>query len=110
MKEDPAGRKSEVTDADALWYGIDRTARQKTSPDKVPHSESTDIKARLDAFRKLHTEMLEYARNTNDELKAHVLKEESCDAYHWLLVISTHVQRHILQIREIKADRNFPKS
>ena len=30
------------------------------------------------------------------------------DVYQWFLMISTHSQRHILQIREIKADPKFP--
>jgi hypothetical protein len=30
------------------------------------------------------------------------------DVYQWFLMISTHSQRHILQIREIKADPRFP--
>jgi hypothetical protein len=27
----------------------------------------------------------------------------------WFLMISTHSQRHILQIREVKAHANYPK-
>ena len=33
----------------------------------------------------------------------------SQDLYQWLLMISTHAQRHILQIREIKAHPGYPK-
>jgi hypothetical protein len=29
--------------------------------------------------------------------------------YQWVLMISTHAQRHILQIREIKGHPRFPK-
>jgi hypothetical protein len=32
------------------------------------------------------------------------------DVYQWFLMISTHSQRHILQIREIKAASGFPKN
>ncbi len=110
LKSEPSGKKPQITDADVLWYGIDRSERQKTSADKVPKSGPADLATRLDAFRKLHAEMLEYARTTDDDLRGHVIGEEGADAYQWLLVISTHVQRHILQIREIKADRGFPKS
>jgi hypothetical protein len=53
--------------------------------------------------------MLEYARTTDDDLRGHVVEREQSDAYQWLLLISTHAQRHILQIREIKADPKFPK-
>ncbi|MBZ5579787.1 MAG: DinB family protein [Acidobacteriia bacterium] len=109
LKEPPSGKKPPATDADVLWYGIDRTVRQKTTPDKVPAHPPAGVQAPLEAFRKLHAEMLEYARTTQDDLRAHVLEKEGTDAYQWLLGISTHEQRHILQIREIKADRGFPK-
>jgi integrase len=36
-------------------------------------------------------------------------RRQGCDAYQWALLISTHEQRHILQIREIKSDPKFPK-
>jgi hypothetical protein len=39
--------------------------------------------------------ILEYARTTNDDLRAHVVEREQSDAYQWLLLISTHAQRHI---------------
>jgi hypothetical protein len=31
------------------------------------------------------------------------------DVYQWFLMISTHAQRHILQIREVKAHKAFPR-
>jgi hypothetical protein len=34
---------------------------------------------------------------------------QGSDAYQWALLISTHEQRHILQIREIKRDPRFPR-
>lgn len=106
----PSTKKSAATDADVLWYGIDRVEHQKTSPNKVPHSTSTDVKARLEAFQKLHSEMLEYARKTDEDLRGHILEAEGIDLYQWLLMISTHAQRHIMQIREIKADAHLPKA
>jgi DinB superfamily len=112
MKTAPAGKKSAATDADILWYGIDREQHQMTSPNKIPEKHtpgSADVRARLEAFRKLHAEMLDYARGTNEELRAHILEGEGIDLYQWLLMISTHAQRHILQIREVKASAGFPK-
>jgi hypothetical protein len=37
------------------------------------------------------------------------VERQRSDAYQWALLISTHEQRHILQIREIKADPKYPK-
>jgi hypothetical protein len=68
-----------------------------------------DLGTGLDVLRKLHAEMLAYVRTTNENLRSHFVERERSDAYQWLLLISTHEQRHILQIREIKADPKFPR-
>ena len=97
------------TDEDVLWYGIDRVQHQKTEARKEPKGQITDVHAGLDSFTKLHAAMLDYARTTEDDLRAHVVQEWGTDAYQCLLGISTHDQRHILQIREVKADPAYPK-
>lgn len=109
MKEPPKHLEKQATDADVLWYGINRTQHQKTEPRKDPKDQKIDIRQALDNFRKLHSMMLDYARTTDQDLRAHAVQEWGVDAYQCLLEISTHTQRHILQIREIKADPRFPK-
>ena len=104
----PGGRTSPSTDADILWYGIDRTNREKAIPSEVPKG-LRDLQGGLDAHRKLHAQLLQYVRTTKDDLRGHIVERQGCDAYQWALLISTHEQRHILQIREIKADPRFPK-
>jgi hypothetical protein len=96
-------------DANILWYGIDRTARGEAIPAEVPKGQLRDIQSGLDAFRRIHEQLIQYAKTTNDDLRGHVVEREGCDAYQWLLLISAHDQRHILQIRETKADPKFPK-
>ncbi|MFB3825367.1 MAG: DinB family protein [Bryobacteraceae bacterium] len=108
MKAPPAARRPGSTDESVLWYGIDRTQRGKALAAEQPKAQLRDARAGLDALRKLHAEMLRYARTTNDNLRGHVVQREGCDAYQWFLLISTHEQRHVLQIREIKADPKFP--
>lgn len=103
----PAGRKTTMSDDDILWYGIDRTNREKAIPSEVPRGLK-DLRAGLDAHRKLRAQLLQYIRTTDDDLRSHFVVRQGCDAYQWALLISTHEQRHILQIREIKADPKFP--
>ena len=103
----PGGRKTTMSDADVLWYGIDRTNRERAIPSEVPKGLA-DLRGGLDAHRKLHAQLLEYVRTTEDDLRSHYVERQGCDAYQWALLISTHEQRHILQIREIKADPKFP--
>jgi hypothetical protein len=110
MQAPPRSRRDDpARDSDVLWYGIDRTQRQKAVPSEEPKGQLHDLRTGLDALRKLHAEMLQYARTTAEDLRSHVVEREGSDAYQWLLLISTHEQRHILQIREIKANPKFPK-
>jgi hypothetical protein len=96
-------------DAGILWYGIDRTHREKAVTAEEPKGQLRDLQAGLEAFRRLHAQLLQYVRTTSDDLRGHVVERQGSDAYQWLLLISTHEQRHILQIRETKADPKFPK-
>ena len=109
MKQSPKHLEKQATDADVLWYGINRIQHQKTEPRKDPKGQAIEIRPALDRFRKLHSMMLDYARTTKDDLRGHTVEDWGVDAYQCLLEISTHTQRHILQIREIKADPGFPK-
>jgi hypothetical protein len=104
----PGGRKSPATDADILWYGIDRTNREKAIPSEVPKG-LRDLRSGLDTHRTHHARLVDYIRSTKDDLRGHIVERQGCDAYQWALLISTHEQRHILQIREIKADPAFPQ-
>ena len=105
----PAGvADSRTTDADMLWYGIDRTYREKAIPTEMPKGQVRDLPAALAEYRKHHARLLEYVRTTKDNLRAHYVPRQGCDAYQWALLISSHEQRHILQIRDINAEKRFP--
>jgi hypothetical protein len=107
----PASEQSLMSrDADILWYGIDRTHRETALASESPKGELRNLRAGLDAYREQHAQLLRYVRTTKDDLRRHVVERQGCDAYQWALLISTHVQRHILQIREIKADPKFPRT
>jgi hypothetical protein len=107
----PAGTiKSEATDAGILWYGIDRTTRQRTGEARVPKGRYDSVGKSLAEFRKLRATMREMAKSTDEDVRGRMLKDGNMDVYQWYLMISTHSQRHILQIREIKAHSAYPKS
>ena len=109
MKAAPSNRKRSSSDDSVLWYGIDRTQRQKAIPAEDVKGKLHDLGAGLAVVRKVHAQMLEYIKTTDEDFRSHVVEREGSDAYQWLLLISTHEQRHILQIREIKADPKFPR-
>ena len=110
MKQPPAAQKPEATDAGILWYGIDRTARATTGEARVPKGKWSDVKDSFAEFRKLRAVMRDYAATTGDDLRSRMLLEGNMDVYQWCLMISTHSQRHILQIREIKAQPGYPRT
>jgi hypothetical protein len=108
MKQPPRTEKLEATDAAILWYGIDRTSRTTTGEARVPTGKVQNAREPLDMFLKLRATMREYAGKTAEDLRSRKLIDGNMDVYQWFLMISTHSQRHILQIREIKADPKYP--
>ena len=110
VKSPPSSTKSSATDTDILWYGIDRVVHTKTGGGHEKVERYPEIAPALADFKKLRSTMLEYVRTTSDDLRGHSFgQQEAIDCWQWMLEISTHAQRHILQIREIKADANFPR-
>jgi len=109
LKTPLGDRRRNDSDDSVLWYGIDRTGRAPAVAAEMPSGRLRDVETGLAAFRKLRAKTLEYAKTTNDDLRGHFVEREQSDAYQWLLLISTHSQRHILQIREVKSDPKFPK-
>jgi hypothetical protein len=109
--KDMQGKKSSATDADILWYGIDRVVHTKTGGGHEKVDTYKDLGVALAKFQTLRLTMIEYIKSTHDDLRAHSFgSQEVIDCWQWMLEISTHAERHIQQIREIKADPNFPKS
>ena len=109
MKAAPRSQPRLGTDADILWYGIDRANREKAVPAELPKGQVRDLGAALDTFRRQRAVILRYVKTTGDDLRGHLVERQGCDAYQWLLLISSHAQRHILQVREVKAAPGFPK-
>ena len=103
------GRAGMMNDIDVLWYGIDRTFRETALKTEEPSRTLRDVQSGLTSYRALHAKLREYVRTTNDDLRSRLVARQNCDGYQWALLISTHEQRHILQIREIKAHPKYPK-
>ena len=103
------GRVGMMNDVDVLWYGIDRTNREIALPAEEPSRKLPTLQGGLKAYRAQHAELLQYVRTTKDDLRRRLVERQQCDAYQWALLISTHEQRHIQQIREIKSHPTFPR-
>jgi len=104
-------KKSTATDADILWYGIDRVVHTKTGGGHEKVDTYKDLTEALGKFQALRATMIDYIKTTNDDMRAHSFGDrEPIDCWQWMLEISTHAERHIQQMREIKNDPNFPKT
>ena len=104
-----AGLAGMMSDADVLWYGIDRTNRETALTTEEPARTLKDIAAGLKSYRAQHAQLVQYVRTTKDDLRRRFVERQNSDAYQWALLISTHEQRHIKQVREIKAHPRYPK-
>jgi DinB superfamily len=108
---DMKDKKSAASDADIMWYGIDRVVHTKTGGGHEKVDTYKDLGEALGKFQALRATMIDYIKTTNDDLRGHSFGEygEVIDSWQWMLEISTHAERHIQQIREIKNDPGFPK-
>ena len=93
----------------AIVCRSDRTNREPALTSESPKGQLKDLAAGLADYRRQHARLLQYARTTKDDLRNGFVARQGCDAYQWALLISTHEQRHILQIRGIKTDPKFPR-
>jgi hypothetical protein len=109
LKTPATGYKPEATDAAILWYGIDRTNRTKTGEARVPDGRFKSATEALSSFRKLRATILEQAKTSQEDYRGRRLIDGNMDVFQWFLMLSSHSQRHILQIREVKASAGFPK-
>ena len=106
----PSDLASRDTDASILWYGIDRTNREQAIPTELPTTNVRPLKTLVAEYRTHHNRLRQYVMTTKDDLRRHLVARQGSDAYQWVLLISTHEQRHILQIREIKTAPGFPSA
>jgi DinB superfamily len=90
----------------------DRTKKAQAPEPLQPGARLGGRAEVLAAFRERRGKTLEYAGKTNDDLRGRVGDSPlgPLDGYQWLLFIGAHNERHLGQIREVKADAQFPKS
>jgi hypothetical protein len=66
----------------------------------------------LAAFKQRRARTIDHVAATNADMRAHVIASPGpfgeLDAYQWLLFIAAHTERHLAQIREVKASAGFP--
>ena len=108
-----ASRRAEVkmTDEQVLAMSVDRSTKIKTPTPFEPTGKFGSYDATVKEFKTQRIENIRYIANTQDDLRNHYaeLSFGILDSYQMLLFISGHTERHILQMKEVMANENFPK-
>jgi hypothetical protein len=106
----PDRKGDRAADEALLKRMVDRTQKAKNPPESSPTGRYATPKEAAQAFKERRDHTLDYIRTTQDDLRAHVtnLGPAPMDAYQLLLVIAGHTDRHVAQIKEVKADAGYP--
>lgn len=102
--------KTQGQDAVILKAIPDRTQKVQ-APEPIQPKQRLGPRAQVAAaYRDRRAQTLEYAQKTTDDLRSRVGDSPlgPLDAYQWLLFMAAHNERHLGQIREVKAHPNFP--
>lgn len=108
-------RRPEVASSDeALITGItDRSQKHKAPEALQPTGKYRDAEAALNDLATIRNTVLDFIQQANvEDLRNHIAEFPGgiIDGYQNLLFIAAHCARHTLQIEEVKADPQFPKS
>ncbi len=100
-----------IKDLAIVMYLTNRAANKLQAPEPVQPSGKFASKAEIIAsFEKSRARTINYIETTEDDLRGH-FRENGIgviDGYQWLLVVAAHTDRHLEQMREVKAHAGFP--
>src|SRR5262245_25695160 len=106
-------KERKLNDEQVLNLMSDRSRKaQAQEPLKPGKNAWPNINETMQEFEKRRARTLAFVKTTDIDLRSHFSPfgpGVEIDALQWILVISGHVDRHVLQINEVKADPNFPK-
>ena len=90
----------------------DRT-QKVSAPEPLQPKQRLGSRAEvIAALKERRAKTVAYVSKTSDNLRGRVADSAlgPTDAYGWLLFIGAHTERHLAQIRQVKADARYPKS
>ena len=105
------GNEARARDQKIIDAIVDRSRKaQAPEPLKPKHKFATPQDA-VEHFRQARDANIDYIEKTTDDLRSHFAPGPAgpMDGYDWFLFMSAHTERHTNQIKEVKADPNFPK-
>jgi hypothetical protein len=99
-------------DAKVLARITDRSKKGQAVEPARPTGLYKTVDEALKDFAEKRGRTIEYARTTQDDLRAHFVPDRELtriDAYQYLLMMAGHSERHIAQMNEVKAATGYPK-
>ena len=115
MKAGPTPEKKKdlkVTDEQVIKMTEDRTNKVKTfSPLEPQNTPYKSLDEAINDFKTTRIAHIKYIKATSEDLRNHFVQMPFglLDCYQLCLLISSHTDRHVQQLNEVKADAGFPK-
>jgi len=115
MKAGPTPEKKKdlkVTDEQVVKMIEDRTNKVKTFPPLEPQNTPyKSLEEAMNDFKNTRAAHIKYIKATSEDLRNHFVQMPFglLDCYQLCLMISSHTNRHVQQLNEVKADTGFPK-
>ena len=115
MKAGPTPEKKKdlkFTDEQVIKMLEDRTNKKKTSstldPQNTPYKSLDEA---MNDFKTSRAAHIKYIKATSEDLRNHFVQMPfgMIDCYQLCLMISSHSNRHVQQLNEVKTDTGFPK-
>lgn len=108
------GQEEEVKGKEELIFKSlpDRSQKFQAPEMLRPTARWPNQKALVDHFLQSRDRTIAYTDTTQDDLHGHFFAHpvlKLLDGYQWILLLSTHSERHIAQLNEVKTAGNFPK-
>ena len=112
--EAPAERRAATKGKDeTIMKAIPDRTKKAQAPEPLQPGARLGSRAEiLAAFKERRAKTIAYASTTKDDLRARVGDSPlgPLDGYQWLLFAAAHSERHLAQLREVKADPSFPQT
>ncbi len=106
------GRRGDRAQDEKLYAAWTDRSRKVSAPQPlIPTGRWAAPEAAAREFAARRGATLDFVRTTQDDLRGHTTKVAGADGdlYDLVLLIAAHVDRHVQQIHEVKAELKYPK-
>ena len=102
-----------VSNQEVIDFIKDRSPSQRvqTAPPFEPSGSLNSPEEFMVQYKEARTKLIEYIKTTEAELKGYYWQSPAgkISAYQWLILASAHTERHFAQMKEVMAEKGFPK-